>query len=331
MKPLKRIVITGGAGQVAYTLLFKIAQGDLFGPDQPVVLHLLDVPDVQKNLEAVALELEDCAFPLLKEVKIGSDPAVLFKDAQFALFLGSKPRSPGMERKDLLCENGKIFFEQGRILNRTASCDVKVLVVGNPCNTNCLILLHNAPDIPARQFFALTRLDQNRAVYQLAARAHANVSDVTHLTIWGNHSSTQVVDFLNAKIRGRKAIDAIGDRHWLEGEFFSKVQKRGSEILNLRGKSSGASAGKAIFDAFRSILEPTPDDGWYSMGVYSNGNPYGIDDDLIFSFPCRTNTSGDVEIVPRLTLDSFLKEKLEITEKELLEERKMVAHLLGGP
>lgn len=315
---------------MAYSLLFKIAQGDLYGFDQPIALHLLDLPNVQKNLEAVAMELEDCAFPLLREVKIGSDPALLFKGVHFALFLGAKPRSAGMERKDLLCDNGKIFFEQGKILNQAASRDVKVLVVGNPCNTNCLILLRNAPDISSKQFFALTRLDQNRAVYQLAARAHANVDDVTHLTIWGNHSSTQVVDFVNAKIRGHKAIDAIGDRKWLEGDFFSKVQKRGSEILNLRGKSSAASAGKAVFDALRSILEPTLDNSWYSMGVYSKGNPYGIDEDLIFSFPCRTNISGDVEIVPHLTLDSFLKEKLALTQKELIEERDMVDHLLGG-
>lgn len=233
-----------------------------------------------------------------------------------------------MERKDLLSDNGKIFFEQGKILNQAAARDVRVLVVGNPCNTNCLILLHNAPDLSPKQFFALTRLDQNRAVHQLAARAHVNVCDVTNVTIWGNHSPTQVVDYVHAKIHNRKASDVINDRKWLENDFFSTVQKRGSEIINLRGKSSSISAAKAIFDAMRSMLEPTKMGNWFSMGVYSKGNPYGIDEDLVFSFPCRTNENGDVEIVPKLSLNPFMREKIAVTQKELIDERSMVAHLL---
>ncbi len=328
MKPLKRIVITGGAGHVAYSLLFKLAQGDLFGPDQPIALHIVDLPEMQKGLEGVAMELEDCAFPLLKEIKIGSDAASLFSGVHFALLLGAKPRTAGMERKDLLLDNGKIFFTQGQILNQLASRDVRVLVVGNPCNTNSLILLHNAPTLSPKQFYALTRLDQNRAVYQLATRAHANVRDVTNLTIWGNHSSTQVVDFVNAKIHGRRAADVINDRKWLEGDFFSQVQKRGSDIIKLRGKSSAASAANAIFDAMRSILEPTKQGHWFSMGVYSAGNPYGVDEDLVFSFPCRMNDKGDVEVVPNLIMDPFLKEKIAVTQKELIEERTLIADLL---
>jgi malate dehydrogenase len=328
MKPLKRVVITGGAGQVAYSLLFRLAQGDLFGFDQPIALNLLDLPEMQKNLEGIAMELEDCSFDLLKEIKIGSDAASLFSGVHYAFFLGAKPRTVGMERKDLLCDNAKIFYEQGRILNDAAARDVHVLVVGNPCNTNCLILLHNTPDLSPKQFFALTRLDQNRAVHQLAIKAHANVHDVSNVTVWGNHSSTQAVDYLHAKIRGRMATDVIHDRKWLENDFSTRVQKRGAEILNLRGKSSAISAAKATFDAMRSIIEPTKPGDWFSMGVYSKGNPYGIDEDLVFSFPCQTIGSGDVEIVPKLSLDPILKEKIAITQKELIEERSMVAHLL---
>jgi malate dehydrogenase len=328
MKPLKRIVITGGAGQVAYSLLFKLVQGDLFGPDQPIALHLVDLPAMQKTLEGVAMELEDCAFELLREIKIGSDATSLFRDADYVLLMGAKPRTAGMERKDLLHDNGIIFYEQGRILDRLASRDVRVLVVGNPCNTNCLILLHNAPSLSPKQFFALTRLDQNRAVSRLAAKAGANVSDVSHVTIWGNHSPTQVVDFVNAKIHGRQAIEVIRDRKWLEGEFFSGVQKRGAEIINLRGKSSAVSAAKAVFDALRSIIEPTKPGEWFSVGVYSQGNPYGIDEDLVFSFPCRTNEKCDAEILPNLKLDPFLKEKIAATQKELIEERAQVLDLL---
>ncbi|MBF8263398.1 MAG: mdh [Parachlamydiales bacterium] len=330
MRPLKKVVITGGAGQVAYSLLFLIARGDLFGPDQPIALHLHDLPEMQKCLEGVAMELEDCAFPLLKEIKIGSDVQELFGGVHFAFLIGSKPRGPGMERKDLLLENGKIFIEQGQALNRFASPDVRVLVVGNPCNANCLIALKNAPDLNPRQFFALTRLDQNRAVYQLAAYAKADVAEVENVTIWGNHSTTQVPDFLNAKIHGRAACQVVKDRQWLENDFFTKVQKRGAEVITCRGKSSAASAAKAALDAMQSVVKPTEAGHWFSMGVYSRGNPYGIDEDLVFSFPCRSRGLGDIEIVPNLGLDPFLKEKLAISQKELMEERTLIAHLLKG-
>ena len=327
MKPLKRVVVTGGAGQVAYSLLFMVAKGELLGPEQPVSLHLLDLPEMQNTLEGIRLELEDCAFPLIKELKIGHELDQMFEKADYALLAGAKPRLPGMERKDLLIDNGHIFAEQGRSINRVSSRDVRVLVVGNPCNTNCLIALHNAPDLSPKQFFAMTRLDQNRAQFQMAKRANAHVDEVSNVAIWGNHSSTQVVDFVHAKIRGRPALEVIG-REWGEGEFLNKVQKRGAEVLNARGKSSAASAAKAVIDAMRSIIEPMPAGGWFSMGVYSKGNSYGIDPDLVFSFPCRSTGTGDAEIVSNLPLDEFLKEKIAISEKELIDERKMVAHLL---
>ncbi len=312
---------------MAYSLLYMIARGDLLGPEQPVSLHLLDLPEMQKSLEGVALELEDCAFPLVHEIKIGHDPDQIFEKADFALLLGAKPRLPGMERKDLLTDNGRIFVGQGQSLNRAASRDVRVLVVGNPCNTNCLIALHHAPDLSSKQFFAMTRLDQNRAVFQMALQAKTRIDEVSNVAIWGNHSSTQVVDFVNAKVRSRPALETFS-REWCEGEFLSKIQKRGTEIMNARGRSSAVSAAKAALDAMRSVLEPTPAGNWFSMGVYSQGNPYGIDPDLVFSFPCRSGGKGDAQIVPNLTIDAFLKEKIEITQKELIEERKTIEHLM---
>lgn len=330
MKGLKRVVVTGAAGQIAYSLLFRIANGELFGPDQPLALHLLDLPESKQALEGVAMELEDCALTQLKEIKIGSDPKELFAHADIALLVGAKPRGPGMERKDLLAENGKIFVEQGRALNDVASKEVRVLVVGNPCNTNCLIALSNAPRLSPKQFFAMTRLDQNRAQFQLASRAKSAVHEVTQVTIWGNHSSTQVPDFLNAKIRGQPAVDVIGDLAWLQGEFLSNVQQRGANVIRMRGKSSAASAAHAILGAMQSILEPTLPGHWFSMGVYAEKNPYGIDEELVFSFPCRSQGRGDCQIVPGLSIDPFLKEKLVLTQKELQEERRMVAHLFGG-
>ena len=329
-KPIKRIAITGSAGQIAYSLLFRIANGDLLGPDQPVALHLLDLPVGLEGLKGVAMELEDCVFPLLKEVKVGSDPEEMFGGVHYALLVGAKPRGPGMERKDLLGENGKIFVEQGRALNRAASKDVRVLVVGNPCNTNCLIALHNAPDLPRNQFHAMTRLDQNRAVSQLALKAKVGIEEVTHVAIWGNHSSTQVPDFVNGKIHGQPVADVIRDRKWLENDFFAKVQKRGAEVIAARGKSSAASAAHAAIGAMRSVVVPTPQGQWFSSGVIAKGNPYGIDEDLVFSFPCRSQGRGDFEIVSGLTIDPFLKEKIALTQKELKEERDLVAHLLRG-
>jgi malate dehydrogenase len=329
-KPLKRVAITGGAGQIAYSLLFRIANGDLLGPDQPVALHLLDIPEGVAGLKGVAMELEDCVFPLLKEVKIGSDPEEIFGGVHYALLVGAKPRGPGMERKDLLADNGKIFIGQGKALNRTASKDVRVLVVGNPCNTNCLILMHHAPDIPRKNFHAMTRLDQNRAVFQLAAKAKTGIEEVTNVVIWGNHSSTQVPDFVNAKIKGKPALEAIPDRKWFESEFIPKIQKRGAEVIGARGKSSAASAANAAIGSMRSIVNPTPQGQWFSACIPTEGNPYGIPDGLVFSFPCRSHGRGDWEIVSGLHLDSFLKEKIALTQKELIEERDLVAHLLRG-
>jgi malate dehydrogenase len=320
---IKKIAVTGAAGQIAYSLLFRIANGDFLGK-QPIELHLLDVPGSEEGLKGLKMELDDCAFPLLKGVRIGTDPEEMFGDVHYAFLVGAKPRGPGMERKDLLADNGKIFVGQGKALNRVAARDVRVLVVGNPCNTNCLIAMHHAPDLPKSHFHAMTRLDQNRAVFQLAHKARVGLEEVTQVTIWGNHSATQVPDFVNARIRGKSALDFI-DRSWCEGEFVSTVQKRGAQVIAARGKSSAASAAHAAIGALRSITEPTE---WFSSGVFSNGNPYGIEKDLVFSFPCRSKGKGDFEIVKGLEIDSYLKEKIALTQKELMEERDLVRDLL---
>lgn len=322
---VKRIVVTGGGGQIAYSLLFRIASGELFGKDEPIALHILEIPQGVEALKGVVMELEDCGFPHLKEVKIGSDPREVFGDVNVAILVGSKPRGPGMERKDLLKENGEIFVGQGKALNDAAAKDVTVFVVGNPCNTNCLIAMHNAPRIPRSQFHAMTRLDQNRAQYQLAKKAGVNVNKVEDVVIWGNHSATQVPDFINARIGGKKATDVINDRPWLEGEFMQTVQKRGAAVIAARGKSSAASAANAILDGVHAIFNPGPT---FSSCICSDGNPYGIQEGLIFSFPCAMTSPGQVKIVDGFERDSFLKEKLALTEKELLEERDAVSHLL---
>lgn len=325
--PVKRIAITGAGGQIAYSILFRIAAGEMFGPNQPVALHLLEIPEAQEALKGVVMELEDCAFPLLKEIITGSDPYKIFEGINYALLIGAKPRGPGMERKDLLGENGKIFIEQGKALNNSAASDVIVFVVGNPCNTNCLIAMHHAPKIPKERFFAMMRLDQNRAKSMLAAKARVAVAEVSNVVVWGNHSATQVPDFINAKIQGKPALDVIKDRKWCEEEFLPKVQQRGAAVIAARKKSSAASAANAVIDSIRSLTQPTPDGEWFSVGLFSNGNGYGIKDDLIFSFPCRLK-NGKVEIVKNVPWDPFLKEKIALTEKELLDEREMVSHLL---
>jgi malate dehydrogenase len=321
-KSLKRIAVTGGAGQISYSLLFRIAHGDMLGYDQPVALHILELPEMLSALEGVKMELEDCAFNLLKEIRIGSDPFKVFEGIDAALLVGAKPRGPGMERGDLLRENGKIFIEQGKALNTAANLNVKVLVVGNPCNTNCLIAMTNAPRISRSNFHAMTRLDQNRAVHQLARKAQVDLSEVTNMTIWGNHSSTQVPDFVNSKIKGKAASDVIKDRKWLEEEFINIIQKRGAAIISARGKSSAASAANAAIDAIKAIFNPTPIGQWFSSGVCSDHNPYGIQSNLIFSFPCRSSGDGNYEIVPDVAWDDFLQKKIKETEKELLEERE---------
>jgi malate dehydrogenase len=330
LKPLKKVAVTGAAGQIAYSLLFRIAAGDFLGPDQPIALHLLDIPEGQEALKGVVMELEDCAFPLLKEVKIGSDPEEVFGDVHYAFLVGAKPRGPGMERKDLLADNGKIFVTQGKALNRAASKEVRILVVGNPANTNCLIAMHHAPNIPRHHFHSMMRLDQNRAASQLAAKAKAHVHEVTQMAVWGNHSSTQVPDFVHAKIHGVPVVDVIHDRAWLEGKFVLSVQQRGAEVIRARGKSSAASAASAAIDSMRSLVQSTAPGQWFSAGIYSDGNPYGIKNGLVFSFPCTSQGRGDHEIVPGLHIDSFLQEKIVLTEKELIEERDLISHLLRG-
>jgi len=330
MKKAKRVVVTGGAGQIAYALLFKIANGDLLGPDQPIALRILEIPEMTQALEGVQMELEDCAFPLLHEVVIGSDPFKLFKDVEIALLVGAKPRGPGMERKDLLQDNGKIFIQQGRALNEAAHRDVKALVVGNPCNTNCWIAMHNAPDLNKKNFHAMMRLDQNRATGQLAKKGGVHVSTVKKTVVWGNHSATQVPDYFNANIEGKQAREHIQDQAWFEDTFIPMIQKRGAAVIEKRGKSSAASAAQAAVDSIKDILTPTPEGDIYSSAVCSDGNPYGIAEDLIFSFPCRTKKGGEWEFVPGIPINNSLKEKLKRSEKELIEERDLVKDLVKG-
>lgn len=323
-----RIAVTGGAGQIAYSLLFRLAAGELLGPDTPIALHILEIPEVLSSLQGVKMELEDGAFPLLSEVIIGSNPYEVFRDVQIAFLVGAKPRGPGMERKDLLGENALIFVDQAKALNEVASKDIRVLVVGNPCNTNCLIAIHNAPKIHPERFQAMMRLDQNRAMGLLASRAQQSVTAVTKMTIWGNHSSTQVPDYFNAKIDGKPALEVIENGKWLEEEFIPKVQQRGSEIIKVRGKSSAASAASAAIDAMKAWLNKTPENNWFSAAIYSKGNPYGIDQDLVFSFPCVHRESQNIEVVAGVSWNEILKEKILASEKELLEERDLVrAHL----
>lgn len=326
-KSIKRVAVTGGAGHLAYGLLFRIAAGEMLGEDEPLALHILEIPEALPALEGVRMELEDCAFPLLKEIRVGTDAEEMFGDVDFALLVGAKPRGPGMERKDLLFDNGKIFVGQGRALNAAAARDCKVLVVGNPCNTNCLIAMNNAPDLPRKNFHAMTRLDQNRAAAQLANKASVDVSQVSRVTIWGNHSATQVPDFTHALIGDVPAIEAITDRKWLEGEFITTVQGRGSAVIKARGQSSAASAANAALGAVKSLVTPTPQGQWFSSAVCTDGNRYGIDENLIFSMPCRSIGDGGYEIVSDLDMGPWLEERLEATEKELQEERALVEEL----
>jgi len=326
--PLKRVAVTGGAGQISYNLLFRIASGEVFGPDQPIALHILELPVALGALKGVQMELEDCSYPLLQEIKIGTDPYKIFEGINCAIFVGAKPRSPGMERKDLLQENGKHFVEQGKALGTVAMHDVISLVVGNPCNTNCLVLAHHAPEIANKQFFAMTRLDQNRAQYQLAHFSKKPITDVTNMTIWGNHSATQVPDFLNAKIGGKPAKNVISDEEWLKTTFIKTIQQRGAEVLRARGKSSAASAANAICDALRDISHPSHTGSQFSSAIFSTNNPYDIEDNLFFSFPCISTKPGEVKIVEDFEFDDFLHKKIKATEKELIQERDLVRHLL---
>ena len=321
-----RVAVTGAAGQIGYALVFRIASGALFGPDQPVILHLIEIEPALGALEGVMMELDDCAFPLLKGVVPTADLSRGFQGVNWALLVGSVPRKQGMERKDLLGINGRIFVGQGQAIQNNAAPDVRVLVVGNPCNTNCLICLRNAPDVPPDRFFAMTRLDENRAKSQLARKAGADVTAVTNMTIWGNHSATQYPDFQNARIGGSPAAQVIADDAWLKGEFMTRVQQRGATIIKARGASSAASAANAAIDTVRSLLEPTPPGDWHSVCLCSDGS-YGVEPGLISSFPVRVQ-GGNCEIVPGVSFDEFGQSKLDATIRELKEERAMVADLL---
>ena len=324
MKDPVRIAITGGAGQISYSLIFRIAAGDMLGPDQPVILQLLEIPQAMDALNGVVMEVNDCAFPLVQDIVATDDPNVAFKDADFALLVGARPRGPGMERKDLLEANAAIFSVQGKALNDPASRDVKVLVVGNPANTNALIASCNAPDLDAGQFTAMTRLDHNRALTQLAQKTGKHVTDVENMIIWGNHSATQYPDLAQCKVDGKAAFDLV-ERDWYENDFIPTVQQRGAAIIKARGASSAASAASSAIDHMRDWALGC--DGIVSMAIPSDGS-YGIAEGIIYSYPVRCQ-GGKYEIVQGFELDAFSKEKMQATEKELREERAAVEHLLG--
>ena len=325
MKPAVRVTVTGAAGQISYGLLFRIASGAMLGEDQPVILQLLEITPAMDALKGVAMELDDCAFPLLENIVCTDDANVAFKDTDYALLVGARPRGPGMERKDLLEANAAIFSAQGKAINAVASRDIKVLVVGNPANTNALIAQRNAPDIDPRNFTAMTRLDHNRAMTQLAQKTGNAVTAVTHMTIWGNHSATQYPDLFHAKVNGESATDLI-DQAWYKETFIPEVQQRGAAIIAARGASSAASAANAAIDHMRTWALGSADNDWVSMGIYSDGS-YGVGEGLIYSFPV-TCSNGDWSIVQGLEIDAFSQEKMDATEKELTEERDAVQHLL---
>jgi malate dehydrogenase len=326
MKSPIRVAITGAAGQIGYSLLFRIASGSMFGPDQPVILHLIEIEPALKALNGVVMELDDCAFPLLKGIVPTASLDEGFKGVNWALLVGSVPRKAGMERKDLLGINGKIFTGQGQAIAKNAAPDVRVLVVGNPCNTNCLIAMNNAKGIPADRWYAMTMLDQNRAKTQLAKKAGVDVTAVSNLAIWGNHSSTMYPDFANAKINGQPAPAVIKDEVWFKDAFIPTVQKRGAAILEARGLSSAASAANAVVDTVRAITTPTPSGDWFSVAVCSDGS-YGIEKNLLFSYPIRSD-GQKWSIMPNVPLSDFSKTKIAATETELKEEKALVSDLL---
>ena len=320
-----RVAVTGAAGQIGYSLVFRVASGQLFGPDQPVVLQLLEIPPAMGALEGVAMELDDCAFGLLSGIELTDRSETAFDGVGVALLVGSRPRTKGMERKDLLEANGAIFTGQGRALNDRAADDLRVLVVGNPANTNCLIAMANAPDVPAERFSAMTRLDHNRALTQVAARAGVSVNDVSRMTIWGNHSATQYPDLFRCRVGARSAAEVIGDQTWLEDTFIPSVQQRGAAIIEARGASSAASAANAAIDHISDWLSGTPEGNWVSMAVRSDGR-YGVDQGLISSFPVTCN-DGDWSIVPDLEIDEFSRARIDVSVDELVTERDTVAAL----
>ncbi len=325
MKQPVRVAVTGGAGQISYSLLFRIASGEMLGPDQPVILHLLEMPVALEALKGVAMEIDDCAYPLLQDIIISDDLKVTFTDVDYALLVGATPRGPGMERNDLLRVNGDIFTKQGKALNDYASRDVKVLVVGNPANTNAYIAMKSAPDLNPRNFTAMTRLDHNRALSQLAAKTGSRVTDIKNMVIWGNHSATQYPDISHTTIAGKAAKDLV-DQDWIVNDFIPTVQQRGAAIIKARGKSSAASAGYAALEHMRDWALGT--DEWVSMGIPSDGS-YGIPEGLMYSFPV-TIKNGEYSIVQGLSIDEFSQARMDATQKELEEERAAVADLLGG-
>jgi malate dehydrogenase len=323
-----RVAVTGAAGQIGYSLLFRIASGAMFGPAQPVILHLIEIPDekAMNALQGVCMELDDCAFPLLKGLVPTSSLDEGFKGVNWALLVGAVPRKQGMERKDLLGINGKIFTSQGQAIAKNAASDVRTLVVGNPCNTNALITMNNARGIPADRFFAMTMLDENRAKTQLARKASVDVTAVSNLAIWGNHSATMYPDFFNAKISGRPVTDVISHREWLEKDFIATVQQRGAAIIKARGLSSAASAANAVVDTVRNLTTPTKSGDWFSVAVCTPGD-YGIEKGLIFSYPIRSD-GKQWSIVQNLPLNEFSRARIAATEAELKEEKSMVSDLL---
>lgn len=320
-----RVALTGAAGQIGYAAVFRLANGDMLGPDTDVILHLLEVPAALPSLEGVAMELQDCAFPLLKDVIITSDPKKAMQDVNWAVLIGAAPRKAGMERSDLLKINGGIFKEQGRAINDNAAEDVRVLVVGNPCNTNCLIAMHHAPNIPHDRWFAMTLLDQFRAESMLAKKAGKDVRLVTNMTIWGNHSTTQFPDFFHAKIDGIPVIDAIQDETWLKDEFIPAVQQRGAAVIKARGASSAGSAANAALNTVYQLTHETPVDDWFSVAQCSQGD-YDIPEGLIFSYPTRMS-NGKAEIVDGLQNNDFAQKKIKITLDELIAEKEAVKAL----
>jgi malate dehydrogenase len=326
MKSPVKVAVTGAAGQIGYSLLFRIASGSMLGPDQPIELSLIEIPPVLPALEGVVMELDDCAFPLLTRIVATADLDEGFRGVNWALLVGSVPRKQGMERKDMLGINGKIFTGQGQAIAKNAASDVRVLVVGNPCNTNCLIAMNNAKDIPGDRWFAMTRLDENRAKAQIASKAGSHNSRVTNMTIWGNHSSTQYPDFYNAKIEGQPVPEVIKDEAWFKETFIPTVQQRGAAIIKARGASSAASAANAAVDTVRTLVTPTAAGDWYSVAVCSDGS-YGVEKGLMSSFPIRTSSTG-WEIVSGVPINDFSRQKIDLSVKELAEERSLVSELL---
>ena len=326
MKPAVRVTVTGAAGQISYALLFRIASGAMLGNDQPIILQLLEITPALNALNGVAMELDDCAFPLLKSITCTDNLDVAFKDSDYAILVGARPRGPGMERKDLLEANAAIFSAQGKALNKHANNNAKILVVGNPANTNALIAQRNAPDINPRNFTAMTRLDHNRAITQLAQKLNASLSSITNMTIWGNHSSTQYPDLHNVKVDGELVIGSV-EKNWYERKFIPEVQQRGAAIIKARGASSAASAANAAIDHMNNWVLGSKKNDWVSMGVHSDGS-YGITEGLIYSFPVKCK-DGDWSIVNDISINDFSKKKMKLTEVELIEERDAVSHLLS--